>query len=413
MADEAAEWIRPVLEEIDADLDPYERSERLAHCVFQDDRTGAYFCECHVKASKIVEVGTTDVPLDPNDQGEYRANRLVVEDAYAFRVMKDDAKRGRHFSNIVAEYTKEFDATHPLKIIGGQHRFEALNEALTQGIDNYHGLKIYLGLTMDQRLDAQLISNTNIATSSDLFDRMQETYKGPQLRDWCQRVGLLAAGEDFSDKAGRGVAITVRMARTFITNYFRGKAAVGGDFERTDTTPVLSPSGQIDEAWDALRDGTPGLWDDADLQRAGREFSRLIQAQRGAFEGRNPKPPVDRPEKAMNAAVLSAWAYVAGLLSGNEVRLTRHYALSVTAGRDPLNAVELSRARHRTDPDTYRGLGFRTDPKERGRMVELFYLQAEDGAGISKRGIELAIAKYHAKQAQLEVVKVEARGASV
>jgi hypothetical protein len=112
----------------------------------------------------------------------------------------------------------------------------------------------------------------------------------------------------------------------------------------------------------------------------------------------------------MNAAVLSAWAYVAGLLSGNEVRLTRHYALSDTAGRDPLNAVELSRARHRTDPDTYRGLGFRTDPKERGRMVELFSLQAEDGAGISKRGIELAIAKYHAKQAQLEVVKVEARG---
>jgi hypothetical protein len=410
MADEAPEWIRPLLEEIDADLDPFERSERLALCVFQDDRTGAYFCECHVKASKIIEVGTTDVPLDPNDQGEYRANRLVVEDAYAFRVMKDDAKRGRHFSNIVAEYTKEFDATHPLKIIGGQHRFEALNEALAQEVNNYHGLKIYLGLTMDQRLDAQLISNTNIATSSDLFDRMQETYKGPQLRDWCQRVGLLADGEDFSDRAGRGVAITVRMARTFITNYFRGNAAVGGDFERTDTTPVLSPSGQIDEAWDALRDGTPGLWDDADLQRAGREFSRLIQAQRRAFEGLNPKPPVDRPEKAMNAAVLSAWAYVAGLLSGNEVRLTRHYALSDTAGRDPLNAVELSRARHRTDPDTYRGLGFRTDPKERGRMVELFSLQAEDGAGISKRGIELAIAKYHAKQAQLEVVKVEARG---
>jgi hypothetical protein len=177
------------------------------------------------------------------------------------------------------------------------------------------------------------------------------------------------------------------MARTFITNYFRGKAAVGGDFERTDTTPVHSPSGQIDEAWDALRDGTPGLWDNADLHRAGREFSRLIQAQRRAFEGRNPKPPVDRPEKATNAAVLSAWAYVAGLLSCNEVRLTRHFALSDTAGRDPLNAVELSRARHRTDPDNYRGLGFRTDPKERGRMVELFYLQAEDGAGSLSAGL--------------------------
>jgi hypothetical protein len=332
MADEGPGWIKNLLIEIDADLAPFEASEHLEHCVFQDERTVAYFCECHVKASKIIKFGTTDVPLDPNEQGDYRANRLVVEDAYAFRMMKDDAKRGRHFSNIVAEYTKEFDAGHPLKIIGGQHRFEALNEALANGVDNYHGLKIYLGLNMDQRLDAQLISNTNIATSSDLFDRMQETYKGPQLRDWCQRVGLLAASEDFSDRAGRGVAITVRMARTFITNYYRGRTAAGGEFDKTDTTPILSPSGQIDEAWDTLRNGTPGLWEDAGLQRAGEEFSLLIEAQRQAFVGRNPKPPVDRPEKAMNAAVLSAWAYVAGLLSRNEVRLERHYAFADTAG---------------------------------------------------------------------------------
>jgi hypothetical protein len=244
MADERPEWIRNLLVEINADLDPSEASERLIDCVFQDERTGAYFCECHVKASKIIEFGTTDVPLDPDEQGEYRANRLLVEDAYAFRVMKDDAKRGRHFSNIVAEYTKDFDAGHPLKIIGGQHRFEALNEALNEGLDSYHGLKIYLGLNMDQRLDAQLISNTNIATSSDLFDRMQETYKGPQLRDWCQRVGLLAPGEDFADRAGRGgVAITVRMARTFITNYYRGRAAARAEFDKTDTTPILSSSG--------------------------------------------------------------------------------------------------------------------------------------------------------------------------
>ena len=410
MTDEGPEWIRSLLVQIDSDLDPFEASERLAHCVFQDERTGAYFCDCHVKASKIIEFGTTDVPLDPNEQGDYRANRLVVEDAYAFRVMKEDAKRGRHFSNIVAEYTKEFDAGHPLKIIGGQHRFEALNEALAEGLDHYHGLKIYLGLSMDQRLDAQLISNTNIATSSDLFDRMQETYKGPQLRDWCQRVGLLAAGEDFSDRAGRGGAITVRMARTFITNYHRGRATTGGEFDKTDTTPILSPSGQIDEAWDTLRDSTSDLWDDAGLQKAGQEFARLIQAQREAFAGLNPKPPIDRPEKAMNAAVLSAWAYVAGLLSDNETRLLRHYILAGTAGKDPLNAVELARARHRTDPDTYRGLGFRADPKERGRFVELFYLQGEEGGGITRRAIELAIAKYHAKQAQLEVVKVEARG---
>jgi hypothetical protein len=68
----------------------------------------------------------------------------------------------------------------------------------------------------------QLISNTNIAISGDLFDRLQETSQGPQLRDWCQSAGLLEGGEDFADSYERGGTISVRMARTFITNYFKG-----------------------------------------------------------------------------------------------------------------------------------------------------------------------------------------------
>jgi hypothetical protein len=262
---------------------------------------------------------------------------------------------------------------------------------------------------MEQRLDVQLISNTNIATSSDLFDRMQETYKGPELRAWCQAVGLLGGDQDFADRAGRGGAITVRMARTFITNYLKGKGVPSAEFDTTDTSPVMCVSGQHDPAWEKLREEQPDIWKDAALLRAGREFARLVAAQRYAFAGVRPKAPIDRPEKAMNAAVLSAWAYVAGILHANEVRLGRHYGLAGTTGRDPLNAVELSRARHRTDPDNYRGLGFRTDAKERGRLVELFYQQAEDGSGITKRSIEVAIAKYHAKQAQLEVARVQAK----
>jgi hypothetical protein len=103
--------------------------------------------------------------------------------------MRDDAKQGRTFSNIVAEYTKEYDSNHPLKIIGGQHRFGALREALNDGVNQHHGVKVYLGLTIEQRLDVQLISNTNIATSSDLFDRMQETYKGPNYE-----IGVRGSG---------------------------------------------------------------------------------------------------------------------------------------------------------------------------------------------------------------------------
>ena len=116
---------------------------------------------------------------------------------------------------------------------------------------------------------------------------------------------------------------------------------------------------------------------------AGKEFSRLMKAQRTAFAGKSPSPPVDYPEKALNAAVLSAWAYVAGTLHNNSVRLQRHFGLAETAGRDPLNAGALARGRHRTDPDNYRGLGYRTDLKERGRLVELFGLQAEEGKGIT------------------------------
>ncbi len=402
------EWVAGLLKGFEKMLEPYEsKYGDLNVCVFMDERTSAWFCECHVAANKLVQFGTTDVPLDPEEQSEYRANRMIVEDAYAFKVMKDDAIKGRAFSNIVAEYTTEFDSEHPLKIIGGQHRFQAIKDALTVQPTKFHGVKVYLGLTMEQRLDVQLISNTNIATSSDLFDRMQETSKGPQLRDWCQDVGLLGEDQDFADKSGRGGAITVRLARTFILNYIKGSSIEAESFLTSDTTPTICSSGQHDPEWEKIR--SPDLWENAGLIGAGKEFARLIASQRAAFVGQNPKPPVDRPEKALNAAILSAWAFVAGALSKNSVRLDRHYSISSTFGKDPLNAVELSKARHKTDPDNYRGLGFRTDAKERGRLVELFYYQAEKGCGITKSSIEVAIAKYYAKQAQLDVNKAELR----
>ena len=167
---------------------------------------------------------TIDVPLDPEEQAEYRANREIVEDHAAYEKMKEDAIARRTFSNLVAEFTLSFDEEHPLKIIGGQHRFSAIQEALAAGIDEYHGLKIYFDLDADQRLDVQLISNTNIAVSTDLFDRMQETLTGPKLRDWCQAVGFLDAGQDFADKRDRARPVTVRAVRTFITSYYRGRS---------------------------------------------------------------------------------------------------------------------------------------------------------------------------------------------
>jgi hypothetical protein len=181
--------VKGLLQHLANEFHPLETQEQLFELT--DSRTGARYCECHIKGSKIVSLGTIDVPLDPEEQPDYRANREIVLNSSAFQTMKEDAKKKRSFSNIVAEYTKEFDSVHPLKIIGGQHRFEAIREALGAGIDQYHGIKVYLGLDIKQRLDVQLISNTNIAISGDLFDRLQETFQGPQLRDWCQSAGDL------------------------------------------------------------------------------------------------------------------------------------------------------------------------------------------------------------------------------
>jgi hypothetical protein len=375
-----------------------------------DKKSNARFCECHIQASKLVSLATTDVPLDP-EQPDYRANRELVTNHVAFAKMKEDALAGRTFSNIVAEYANDHEKNeeHPLKIIGGQHRFEAIREALAEGVDQYHGVKVYLDLDMDQRLDVQLISNTNIAISSDLYDRMQETFKGPELRNWCQSAGLLAPDQDFADRGGRGRPLTVRDARNFICNYYLGRDLDPKKFDTSDTTPILCDSGQHDATWDRLRSTKKDIWKDAGLATAGREFAKLVRAQRDAFIGKRPKPPVDYPEKALNAAVMAAWAYVAGTLRNNQVRLQRHFGLSNTTGRDPLNASALAKGRHRTDPENYRGLGYRTDAKERGRLVELFGLQAEEGKGITSPAVDIAIKKYHAKQAQLEVQKAQAK----
>ena len=372
--------------------------------VLTDSRTNARYCECHIRASTIVQLSTIDVPLDPDEQPEYRANREIVEDHAAYERMKSDALTGRTFSNIVAEFTEETNVDRPLQIIGGQHRFNAIEEALKKGIDEYHGIKVYFGLDSDQRLDVQLISNTNIVVSTDLLDRMYETVAGSQLRDWCQEVGLLEEGQDFADKRQRGQPITVRAARTFILNYYEGRKVNPKEFADTKTTPVSVKTGDVVAEWDELKREQSQLWGDEKLKEAGREFAALNKAQRDYYslQEKKGRSNADFAEKASNYAVLSAWSYAAGMLHSNSTRLKRHYALRNQKTRDPLHAAALAKGRHKSDAENYRGLGYRTDPKERGRFVELFHLQAEKGEGINKNLVDAAIKQYHAKQAVLE-----------
>lgn len=386
----------PLLSDFADKFKPLEPKESLI--AMSDQCTGARFCECHIKASLLVKFGTTKVPLDPATQVEYKANRDIRVDHKAFVKMKDDAEKGRAFSNIVAEYTTQFDPQHPLKIVGGQHRFEAIEHALAKKVDQYHGVKVYFNLNKEQRMDVQLISNTTIAVTKALIDRMIETALGSDLRSWCHAVGLLSTGKDFSDRPARGT-VYVRLARTFVTNYFNGKNVHDQDYGKTRTTPVICPSGATDEAWIKLLEENPDLFKDQGLIEAGKHFVALVDAQRDFFDQ---KVKADLPDKALNIALVAAWAYVAGVLSKNNVRLKNHFSLSKEKKHDPLNAEKLAKGRFKFDPPNYRGLGNRTDAKEAGRFAELFWMQAEKGEGIKPAMIQKAINKYEIKILSLD-----------
>ena len=407
--------VEALIREFHEECAPLEKPKQLLHLV--DERIDAHFCECHLVGSVICRSGMTGAPMDPDEQPEYKANRDIDEDSAAFQKMKDDARLRRSFSNLIAEWRKDADSDEPLKIIGGQHRFEAIRLALGHGVDVYHGVKVYFALDLQQRVDVQLISNTNIDISGDFIDRVLETGKGSELRTWCQTVGLLEKDTQFTDSYVRRGPISVRMARTFITNYFLGTGFDTKDFGNRATTPMLYKPGSGTEEWEKTKSEHPDLWNDAGLMTAGREFAALIKAQRDAFsspKGKG-KHPSDYPEKALNLAIIGAWAFVAGVLQKNHERLKRHFDLKNWSAHDPLNAAALATAKHApTDPENYRGLGSRTDPQERGRFAELFFMQAEEGKGINKKWVDSAIKQYHAKDSQLaaSAARAKARGAS-
>lgn len=303
--------------------------------VVVDKRTNAFFSECHIHAKDLIEKGTIDVPLDPENQPEYRANREFQEAHSAYKQMLYDAKEKRMFSNIVCEFNTTYQLERPIKIIGGQHRYLAIEEALKNDVNEFHGVKIYFLLDKEQRLDVQIISNTNIAVATDLLDRLFETSKGPELLNWCQQVDLLDVDEQFADKKQRGSQLSVRGARTFILNYFAGKKIDDKRFDLSDTTPIIVKTGVIDEGWETLR-SQPGLWKDKDLLEAGKQFSKLHKAQMRYFKIKGKEG--EYSEKAISYSMIGAWAFVAGVLCKNKIRLSRHYQLSEIKNTDPLAA---------------------------------------------------------------------------
>jgi hypothetical protein len=372
----------------------------LPHLLYIDNLLGAHYILAHLEADALIEGSDLEAVLAPDESDEYKLNRDIYTDNYAYQVMKDDACKGRTFEDIVVEFDSSYRPDRPLKIFGGQHRISAVSEAAKTGKKQAHGLRVYFGLNENQRLDIAKANNTAIVVASDLLDRMQEEFLGGELRTWCQAIGLLPKGENFADRRSSGGIPTVRIARTFITNFYAARGKKFDDFLQ----PVVCTSGpHVDDYYAATRPKVD--WTDPVLTEAGKRFAELHSIQRKQVLQRETDSYSEYANKALHPCVVAAWAFSAGLLQEAPDALKRHYELpkSVSGQKDsdPLGASDLSAARLKgVDPDTYRGLGARISASELGRMLEVFLLQATKATkpGINLKLANAAIQSYEAKK---------------
>ena len=365
------------------EVNTLEVAKKSSTIIYQDGKSKGYYIKCGVLAEIVNPLVDMNAKLDPADIDSFRANRELLIEHNTYKRMVSDAKEGREFSDIIVEYTKDYSPEKPLKIWGGQHRIKAIQEAYREtGISRSHGFKIFFNLSKQQRTEIALISNTNIAVSNDLFDRLQEeTLVGLKLRTWCYEVVLLKKGDDFPDQGSRSEKTTVKLARTFVTNFFKGKEKASeldyNDLDKNIYEPHLCESGvNLDSEYERIINNYGDtIWHDQSLLSAGKAFVALHTHQYNAVKGGKGISNLKGfRNKAMTESVISAWAYVAGLLQRDSVRLLNHYSLPKTSKAipDPLNAKDMSTFRHDSDDPTYRGLGTRSATKDRQRMAQLF-----------------------------------------
>lgn len=401
---QVSQKIREFLKE----FEPYEVRNGAKLQLYCDEKSGAFYVTCHIGGKILAQSCDVEATLDSDDDDEiYKLNREITEDQGAYLAMERDALHGRSFEDIVLEFDTSYRPKKPLKVYGGQHRIKAISKAQANKGEVLHGVRVYFALSRDQKVEIATVNNTAIAVPNDLLDRMREQLLGSELRDWCQKVGLLSKGQDFADRRSHDVP-TVRTVRTLLVNFQLGKAAT--NFEEFHQ-PVLCKSGGIDEGYIEKRERVD--WNDPKLAEMGREFARLHRLQRETVLNREENSNSEFARKALSLSVVASWAYAAGLFQRDADNLKNLYSIpdNVVPPEDPLNAKALSAARLKgTDPDTYRGLATRSGPKELGRMLEVFLVLAAKGKKrITKDIANAAIQSYEAKRAVLEANKVLGR----
>ncbi|OGO21356.1 MAG: hypothetical protein A2144_03775 [Chloroflexi bacterium RBG_16_50_9] len=382
-------------------IDTLEKEKNLPVFIYQDGVKNSYYIRCTISGETMSNVISLDARLDPQNGDTFRDNRELLLKHNTFLRMKADATNGREFNDIIVEYNTSYLPEKPLKVWGGQHRAKAIIDAfLEKKTSRYHGFRVYFCLTKEQRTELAFVSNTNIAVSNDIFDRqLEETLMGPHLRRWCVKVGLLKQGEDFPDVGGRAERITTQSARSFIVNYFKGKQTgeqlSDEELDRNVYEPYLCQTGIVmdEEYRQLIEQKENSLWSDKKLLEAGKALLKLHSAQYEAIKQSN----LDRRSfriKALAPAVLSAWAYVTGLLQSHPARLNIHFTVpnSPKGAPDPLNAEEMSLFKTYQDPDAHRGLGIRSILKDRQRMAQVFLARTIDPeATLDKKLITQAV----------------------
>lgn len=363
--------------------------------ILEDKSIHAFYTECHILAKDIVKLIDLNPSIDPEEQEDFRSNRSFEEKNPDYITMVEDAKKGRQFSDIVIEFNPSIKFKYPnkpLKVFGGQHRCHAIMDAFSEGVNLYHGVRIYFNLDIDQRWNIAIISNTNIQVSDDLRDRMNEQALRPanRLRNWCYKIGILEEKnqEDFSSKRNENI-ITVRLMRSFIINFYKGKDTRGTDFDNRLFIPVLADTGADDKEYKKLYKKYD-FSEEKDLVLAGKEFVKLCNIQRERGEGR-------ARLLALTLSVTPSWAFAAGLLQKDSARLKKFYSLpDLSDNKDPLKSEILASGRGEDDPKNYRGMITRYGIKERGRMLKLFLIYSKSRwDNINKDIIKLAIDEYH------------------
>lgn len=379
-----------------------EKKQGQPFLMIHDKKSNTFYTECHISGNDFIKFSDPNSTIDPELEELSKANRELETDNYYYEQMVNDAKEGRSFSDIIIEYNINYNESKPLKILGGQHRNQAIIEAVKDKVNIIHGIKVYFNLEKEQREDIMRIANTNINVATDLRDRLREDVLKPLLKKFGHETGMLKQGDNFGDKRRYDdeFSPTVRMMRSFIVNFFQGKE-FKEDIDKEAHIPYLCKSGKdIDSEYLKYYNKfkSKDKFDDTQLIGAGKMFAKLHDTQFKNAENIKSSAKREYKIKAYNLAIITSWAFASGVLQRFSERLNKLYQLpDLCNGDDPLSAIEMAKSKHKhLDSESYRGLGTRSDNNERGRLLQLFLDYSKSSKSkINEQMCNASISMFH------------------